>query len=172
MDSADSNEKKWELLYKEVSKQYSGTFKSFKTLRERTGQIMGFIGLIINLELLAVIQIITGGLKVHYTILLLSSTFLMAISLITACITYRPIYFKAIPSKECIKDKYVTKTQIELLKKITKKRVDFIKINKNMLSGREKSFKWCMWFFVLALIFLLIFIVINVILLGNLPLFQ
>ncbi|WP_308572131.1 hypothetical protein [uncultured Methanobacterium sp.] len=171
MDSADSNEK-WELINKEVSKQYSGTFKSFKTIRERTGQIMGFIGVIINLELLAVIQIITGELQVHYTILLLISTFLMAISLITACITYRPIYFKAIPSKECIKDKYLSKTHIELLKKLTEKRIKFIKINKKMLSGREKSFKWCMWLFVLSLIVLLIFIMFNVILLGNLPLYQ
>lgn len=170
MGSTDSYEK-WELINKEVSKQYSGTFKSFKTLRERTGQIMGFIGVIINLELLSVIQIITEGLKVHYMFLLILSTILMAISLITACITYRPVYFKAIPSEECVTDKYVNKSRLELLKKISKKRIEFIKINKNILSQREKSFKWCMWFFVLSLLILLIFIISNVILLEGISLY-
>ena len=75
-----------QLIYEEVLDQWKGSYRTYQTIRERLGQIIAFIGIILNLLLLGIIQIFTEKVTVSYMELLVLSIFFIIISLINGCL--------------------------------------------------------------------------------------
>lgn len=75
------NEDTLQLIYEEITDQWRGNFRTFQTIRERLGQIIAFIGIILNLELLGILQIFSSKISVSYIEIMVLSSFFIILSL-------------------------------------------------------------------------------------------
>ncbi len=151
-----------ELIYNEISYQFEGALRTYRTIRERAGQIMGFIGIILNLELLAILQILNSKIVVQFIIILVISILSAIASLFMAGLAYRQAVFQTLTSKKCLESNYINKSKSDLLKIISKEKVKDMELNKEILHERAVFVNSSMILLVLAIIFGAAFILINV----------
>jgi len=110
------DETKLELIYNEILDQWRGSFRTYQTIRERIGQIIAFIGIILNLELLGILQIFSSKIPLYYMEVLILSSLFIIISLLMAAFAYRTAPFQNLTSTVCLDDKFISKSRIDCLK--------------------------------------------------------
>ena len=151
-----------QLIYEEISYQFEGAFRTYKTIRERAGQIIGFVGIILNLELLAILQILNSKIVVQFIIILVISSLSAIASLLMAGLAYRQAIFHTLKSKNYLEQEYIKKSKSELLKLISEEKVEHMELNKEVLHERAVFVNSSMILLLLAIIFGAAFILINV----------
>ncbi|MBI5680511.1 MAG: hypothetical protein HZC47_06450 [Methanobacterium sp.] len=151
-----------EIIYGEVSYQFQGAFRTYKTIRERAGQLIGFVGIILNLELLAILQILNAKIVVQFIIILVISSIFAIASLIMSGLAYRQALFQTLKSEKYLEPEYINKSKSELLKIISKEKVEDMKINKKILHERAVLVNSSMYFLIFAIVSGAAFILINV----------
>jgi len=82
-DINECDEGTLQLVYEEILDQWKGNFRTFQTFRERLGQIIAFIGIILNLELLGIIQIFSTKISISYIEILVLSSFFIIIEAVS-----------------------------------------------------------------------------------------
>jgi uncharacterized membrane protein len=158
---SDEREKSLELIYDEVLHQYQGAFRSFQTMRERTGQIMGFIGIILNLEILALLQIVYSKINVQYELILVISLFFLVLSLFVATLAYRQVPFQNLSTKICLQEKFISKSKEELLEIITRDRLKDIEENKKQIHKRASCVHVSLYNFTISIFLAAMFFIMN-----------
>lgn len=151
-----------QLIYEEVLDQWKGNFRSNQTLRERLGQIIAFTGIILNLELLAIIQIFSTKLPTKYIEIMVLSLFFIIISLITAAYVYRTASFKSLRTHVCLKPQFISKSKNELVKDICESRLENIEENKEILQKKAAWTHISLNNLVIGIILVAIFIILNI----------
>jgi len=151
-----------QIIYEEILDQFKGNFRTYQTLRERLGQIIAFIGVILSLELLGVLQIFSTKMVTNYIEILVMSTIFIIISLITATVAYRITSFNVIETKTCLNDEFIYKSKVELLKIINKRRIKHINENKDILHKKATFAHVSLNTLFLAIFFLAVFIILNI----------
>ncbi len=164
MQNEDLNDETFQIIYEEVLDQFKGNFRSYQTLRERLGQIIAFIGVILNIELLGILQIITTQLNVTYMEILVLSSGFIVISLIVAVYAYTSAPLKTIKSTDYFhkfyKEEYLSK--LDLLQEICKERENNMRDNKSILLKRAIYTHVSLYTLVLGIFLVAVFIVINI----------
>jgi hypothetical protein len=150
-----------EIMYNEILDQWRGSFRTYQTIRERIGQIIAFIGIILNLELLGILQIFSSKIPLHYMEILILSSLFIIISLLMAAFAYRTAPFQNLTSTVCLDDKFINKTRIELLKIICEDRIEDIKLNKKIIHQRATWAHVSLYNLVIGIILVAIFIILN-----------
>ena len=83
-----------EITYAEILRKYEDTLTGYATFRERSGNIIGFIGVILTLEFIAIGSVISNNeLRINLTLMNLSTIFFF-FSLVFAALAYHNITFK------------------------------------------------------------------------------
>jgi|GEM_PF-6119584 hypothetical protein len=155
------DETKLELIYNEILDQWRGSFRTYQTIRERIGQIIAFIGIILNLELLGILQIFSSKIPLYYMEVLILSSLFIIISLLMAAFAYRTAPFQNLTSTVCLDDKFISKSRIELLKIICEERIDDIKINKKIIHQRATWAHVSLYNLVIGILLVALFIILN-----------
>lgn len=161
-DIKSCDESTLQIIYEEILDQWKGNFRTFQTLRERLGQIIAFIGIILNLELLAIIQLFSTNSSMKYIGLLVLSSLFIIVSLITAAYAYRTAPFKGIKTSICL-ESYRTKTKNELVDDINKKRLEDIEKNKKILHIKATWTHLSLNTLVLGILLIASFIILNIV---------
>ncbi len=161
-DITTCNEDSIQLIYEEVLDQWRGNFRTNQTLRERLGQIIAFIGIILNLELLAIIQIVSTKIPIKYMEIMVLSSFFIIISLITAAYAYRAASFKSLRTHVCLKPKFTSKSKNELIEYICEDRLEHIQENKEILKNKAAWTHISLNNLVIGIILVAIFIIFNI----------
>lgn len=99
---------------------------------------MGFIGIILNLEILVLLQIVYSKINVQYELILVTSIFFLLLSLIVATFAYRQVLFKNLSTRLCLEEEFINKSKEELLELISKNRLKDIEENKKLIHQRAR----------------------------------
>jgi len=130
-------------------------------MRERTGQIMGFIGIFLNLEILALLKIVYSKINVQYELILVTSIFFLLLSLIVATFAYRQVPFKNLSTRLCLEKEFINKSKEELLELISKNRLKDIEENKKLIHQRASCVHVSLYNFTISIFLAAIFFILN-----------
>ena len=150
------------IIYEEILDQWRGSFRTYQTIRERLGQIIAFIGIILNLELLGILQIFCARLILNYLEILVLSIFFIILSLIIAAFAYRGAPFRHLSAVKCLDDKFINKSEEDLIKKICEDRIEDINENKKINHQRATMAHVALYNLVIGILIVAIFIILNI----------
>lgn len=162
MNQQQPDKETLEIIYKEVFHQFRGAWRTYETMRQRLGQIIGFIGVILNLELLGILQIMINHVQVQQMTLLVVSIIFIVISLILAVYSFFHAPFKTLTSSMCLEKKFIQKSPEDLLISICEDRIKDINENKKILHKKAIFVHVSMYTLLLAITLVAIFILINI----------
>ncbi len=144
-----------EIAYNEVLRKYDDILHGYATFRERAGSIIGFIGVVLTLEFLAIGPMNSNHLTtINYMLMNLSNSFFL-ISLVFAALSYRNITFNDFEIYHYPILENMEKKQI--LEKISFQRLKFIETNDKRLCKRRIYTSWALYNFVCGLIVIISF---------------
>lgn len=154
-----------ETVYNVVKQQYELNIKSSEVLNARLSSIIGFIGVILNIELLSLVQILVQEKTPDGLILLPISCIFLVVSLGFAIKSYVGQKFHTIDAKKFYKVYKTNKTKYQIFDELSKKISDYVDKNKKITIERNRYLNYTLYSLISAIVLVVIFIIDNVLIL-------
>lgn len=144
------------LFYEMAIEQNELYIKSYENLRNKAGNLIGFIGVILNLEILATVQLTSNNIQTPYILFLVCSSFILFVSLLFAMDAFKSSRVPLIDVDKLI-DEFYDKTEEETLQGISATIGNNITKNRKQLFKENNLLNYSLILLVIALFFVLLF---------------
>ena len=151
-----------ELLYEIAISQQEQNRQSFEALRNRSGQIISFIGVILNLEILSSAQIVTKNPVTPHLLLLVCSSIILFVAIIIAFISFIGTKAPTIDADKLIDKYHDEEDRKQVLRSVYATIAKTTKAREQVLHKKNQILNYSIFLLLIGLFFVLLFFYIYI----------
>lgn len=147
------------IIYDVVLEQQKINVKTFDAVRNRAATIISFVGVILNLELVVVVQVATKNSPSPFLIFLVCSSIILFVCLFLAFLAFKGSLVAVIGANEFIDEYYKEKEEKKVIRAAYATMADNIDDNRKLSTKKNGYLNDSISLLILGLFFMLLFFI-------------